>query len=333
MDFEPRFLGRFSAQEWPRISYTQVHCRDRKNACHFNMEFLNMDYSFPHYLLAKQSVDDRALNKGVLNALKSNLASQPIRIIELGAGIGTMLRRLIRWDVIRQAEYVMVDEMPENIEAASEWIPQWGEEAGLGVERLGQAQFRWFDQTRSIRIALQQKDLFDVIEEGRAPSDLLIAHAVLDLLPMPDSMPGLLSLTGKLAWLTVNFDGLTALEPAIDTALDGKIEKLYHESMDNRPTGGDSRCGRHLFAHIRSAGAEILAAGSSDWVVYAVNGDYPDDEAYFLHFVLHFLETSLADHPELDANAFAAWLRERRAQVERGELVYMAHQMDFLVRR
>ena len=84
-----------------------------------------MEYSFPHYLLSKQSVDDRALNKDVLNALRANLPEQPIRIIEVGAGIGTMLRRLIQWDVIHKAEYVLVDEIAENIEYASAWIPQF----------------------------------------------------------------------------------------------------------------------------------------------------------------------------------------------------------------
>ena len=62
-----------------------------------------MEFSFPHYLLSKQSVDDRALNQHVLNELRRRLPAQPIRIMEMGAGIGTMLRRLMRWDVIRQA--------------------------------------------------------------------------------------------------------------------------------------------------------------------------------------------------------------------------------------
>jgi hypothetical protein len=34
----------------------------------------------------------------------------------------------------------------------------------------------------------------------------------------------------------------------------------------------------------------------------------------------------------LDADAFADWLQKRRAQIERGELVYIAHQMDFLAK-
>ena len=294
-----------------------------------------MEYSFPHYLLSKQSVDDRALNKDVLHALKAHLPQQPIRIIEVGAGIGTMLRRLIRWDVIQQGEYVLVDEMAENIEYASDWIPQWAGEAGWGVERSAHlsGQLRMFDEAHDVRIHLEQADVFDFIQKNKAQADLLIAHAFLDLLPMPESLPKLLSLTKSLAWLTINFDGVTTFEPATNAVLDERIERLYHQTMDTRPSGGDSKSGRHLFGHLRSAGADILAAGASDWVVHAVNGKYLDDEKYFLHFILHFFEESLTGHPELGADVFADWLKERGAQIERGELVYIAHQMDFLVKR
>jgi len=114
--------------------------------------------------------------------------------------------------------------------------------------------------------------------------------------------------------------------------LDTKIERLYHETMDTRPSGGDSQSGRHLFGHLRQVGAKIETAGASDWVVYPHSGQYPDDEAYFLQFILHFFEASLRNHPELDEAAFENWLRKRREQVARGELIYIAHQMDFLVR-
>ncbi|HET7142739.1 MAG TPA: hypothetical protein VFI68_01860, partial [Anaerolineales bacterium] len=107
---------------------------------------------------------------------------------------------------------------------------------------------------------------------------------------------------------------------------------LYHASMDARTTGGDSRAGRHLFGHLRKAGAEVLAAGASDWVVHSVNGKYPADEAYFLHFILHFFEESLMGHEQLDGIEFADWIKERRSQIDRGELVYIAHQMDFLAK-
>ena len=291
-----------------------------------------MNYSFPRYLLSKQSVDDRALNKDVLSALKANLSTEALTIIEVGGGIGTMLARLLRWNVIAKANYTLVDEMEENIRFAHTWLPEWARKNGLETEEIGTNELYIFDARRDLRVQLVQADVFDFIEQKAEPADLLIAHAFLDLLPMPDSLPKLFSLTENLAWLTVNFDGVTSLEPVVDPGLDAKIERLYHESMDSRPSGGDSRSGRHLFGHLKQAGTEIVSAGASDWVVYPVDGQYPADEAYFLQFILHFFEESLGGHPELDAVFFADWLEKRRGQVDRGELVYIAHQMDFLAR-
>jgi hypothetical protein len=294
---------------------------------------MNMEYSFPRYLLSKQSVDDRALNKDVFNALKSHLPQKPLRIIEVGAGIGTMIKRLVSWEVLRHAEYVLVDEMSENIEYARAWILQWAQEAGLSVERSADNNIHIFDSSRDIHIQFVQADVFDFIQKNKTPADLLIAHAFLDLLPMPESLTKLLTLTNGLAWLTLNFDGVTTLEPTIDAALDERIERLYHKTMDERHTGGSSKSGRYLFSHVQRAGAEILAAGAADWVVYGANGKYPQDEAYFLHFILHFFEESLKGNAELDENVFADWLQKRHEQIERGELTYVAHQLDFLVKK
>jgi hypothetical protein len=95
---------------------------------------------------------------------------------------------------------------------------------------------------------------------------------------------------------------------------------------------GDSRTGRHLFAHLQATGAEVLAAGSSDWMVFAGANGYPADEAYFLHFIVHTIHTALTGYPALDAERFTAWIAQRHAQVEQGTLVYMAHQLDVLGR-
>jgi len=183
-----------------------------------------------------------------------------------------------------------------------------------------------------------QADVFDFIRSQPPGADLLIAHAFLDLLPLPESLSKLFSLVkpGGLAWLTINFDGMTTFEPVVDPTLDDKIEMLFHKTMDERSTNGvwsgDSQTGRHLFGYLQANGVELLASGASDWVVHPVNERYPADEAYFLNFILYFFETSLTGRPDLDQADFARWLAERRAQVERGELVYIAHQLDFLVR-
>ncbi len=292
-----------------------------------------MDYSFPRYLLAKQAIDDRALNRQVLDALRLSLPLTEVRVIEVGAGMGNMLARLLSWDILTCAEYIHVDAMAENITFALEWLPRWAARAGMRVERTGPNRLRICDADRDVSVTLEQADVMEFIERGPAPADLLIANAFLDLLPMPKSLPRLLALTKDLAWLTLNFDGLTSLEPTIDAALDEKIERLYHETMDTRPSGGDSRSGRHLFGYLREAGAEILAAGASDWAVYARNGQFTAEESYFLGYILHFFEESLAGHPELEPEKLAGWLQRRHGQVERGELVYIAHQMDFLARK
>jgi hypothetical protein len=244
-----------------------------------------------------------------------------------------MLRRLVEWNLFCTGEYVLVDAMQENISYARDWIPLWAAEAGLSVERIGQDYLQLSDRSRDIQIRFECADVFDFAERNKAPADILIGHAFLDLLLMPESLKSLFTLTKGLAWLTINFDGMSSLQPAIDPALDEKIEGLYHESMDARITGGDSHTGRKLFEHLRYADAEILAAGASDWVVHPGEGEYPADEKYFLHFILHFFEESLKNSEQLEANTFKQWLEKRHEQIECGELVYIAHQMDFLVRK
>jgi hypothetical protein len=289
-------------------------------------------YSFTRYLLAKQSVDDRALNRHVLDALVANLPSRRLRVLEIGAGMGNMLARLLSWHVLAHADYIHEDAMPENIRFASEWIPRWAERNGMRVENVDATSFRIADETRDVNIRLLQQDFSSLVGSHREPADLLVANAFLDLLHLPESLPQVLSLTRHLAWLTINFDGLTVFEPVLDPALDEQIVRLYHRTMDERPTGGDSHAGRHLLSRLSNLGVHILAAGSSDWIVYPRDGAYPDDEGYFLEYILHFFEESLLNHPDLDPRALASWLAARRGQIRRGELVYLAHQLDLLVR-
>jgi hypothetical protein len=94
-----------------------------------------------------------------------------------------------------------------------------------------------------------------------------------------------------------------------------------------RPAG-ESRTGRRLFAHLRAAGAPPLAAGASDWVVHAgPDGAYPGDEAAFLADILQTIEH--AWDGRVAPAGLAGWLAARRRQLITGELVYIAHQLDF----
>jgi len=299
------------------------------------------EYSFVRYLAAKKSVDDRALNRHVWETLASGLpagtAASPLRALEIGAGIGTMLERALDWELLTNADYTAIDAQAENIATARQRLVDWSSQRGcqavktgdrLMLERMGQR----------ISVDLEAADLFDFIRrhQGRRAWDLVIAHAFLDLVDIPSSLPKILSLLspGGLFYFTINFDGATLLEPLVDPVFDDLVQQLYHRTMDERITGGaasgDSRAGRHLGAQVVQAQAESLDAGASDCVVLPEAGRYPADEAYFLHFILHTLYTALRGHPELDTRRFEAWTARRHQQVEQGELVYIAHQIDFV---
>ncbi len=279
---------------------------------------MERDYSFARYLAAKKSVDDRALNPHVSETLSNVLTgTENLSVLEVGAGIGTMVERLYeRQTLLSGTSYLAIDAQANMIETAQERLRPLTEEYALELEVI---------------------DLLNFLarEQGRRNWDLLIAHAFLDLVNLKTTLPQLIALLkpGGLFYFTINFDGETILYPVIDRELDEQIIALYHRTMDTRMVdgrrSGDSQTGRKMFAHLPAAGAEILDAGSSDWVVYPRAGGYEADEAYFLHYIVHTIARALEGNPDLDRNYFAAWIAQRHAQIEAGTLVYIAHQLDF----
>jgi SAM-dependent methyltransferase len=299
------------------------------------------DYTFTRYLAAKKSVDDRALNAYVWGKLAEWLSyfpvNRPLRVLELGAGIGTMVERLLERRLLRRVEYTAIDNQPENLRGAMSRLQGWGDRHGMRVESTPDS-IRLESDPSHVLVSFEITDVAEfVTRQATSPGwDLLIAHAFLDLVDIPLLMPNLLRRIepGGVFYFSLNFDGLTLLEPAIDPPLDDLIQELYHRNMDARcldgKPSGDSRTGRHLFTHLKNAGAQIWAAGASDWVVHAQPGGYPEDEAYFLHFIIHTIYQALRGHPDLEAARFDAWVAERHAQIDCRELVYIAHQLDFI---
>jgi SAM-dependent methyltransferase len=290
---------------------------------------LKFERSFARYLAAKRTVDDRALNRRVwdamCNALPGQTASAPLQVIEVGAGTGAMIDRLVGQGILQHAHYLAIDVDERNLHVLRQQIPAWQAHApGAIIESETADIFEWIGR-----------------EPRRCVCDLFIAHAVLDLFNLPRALPQLLALLkpGGLCYFTLNFDGATIFEPEIDPAFDAEIERLYHQTMDGRAVdgelSGDSRSGRHLFQLLRQNRVDIIAAGSSDWVVYADRAGYHDDEAYFLHFIVDTLRGALENQPQLISHRaeFLNWIKRRHAQIERGELVYIAHQIDFLGRK
>lgn len=306
------------------------------------------DDSFPRYLAAKRTVDDRALDRRVWDVLAAELERRggAPDVLEAGAGSGAMVERLVGGGLVRRGRYTAVDVDAGVLAEARRRLPAWATERGIAaVKRGGGLEMRTADGV--VAVELVAADLAELLPEpGRRDSvtgrgyDLLVAHAVLDLLDLETFLPRLLApLTpGGLCYFPITFDGGTFFQPPLE--LDAQVAALYHESMDRRKAvgrpGGSSRSGRRLLAALPAAGVEILAAAASDWIVlpapHGSGGGYPGDEAYFLRYLLDTIEGALDDHPGLDRHAFAAWLRRRRRQVDRGELILIAHQLDVLGR-
>ena len=281
------------------------------------------EYSFVRYLEAKKTVDDRALNAGVWQVLANSLptatAESPLRVLELGAGIGTMVERLVELQILGHTEYTALDENATLIAELQQRLPR---------------RIRRGNSDIQLESLVGDALSFAAREENKHAWDLLIAHAFLDLLHLPTAVSRLLTCLrpGGLFYFTIVFDGVTILQPEIDPIFDTHIERLYHLSMDQRLTwgqsSGDSQSGRHLLSYLQQMGGTLLAVGSSDWVVVAGPKGYPADEAFFLHFIIDTIHLALRDQPEIDPDRFLAWINERHAQIERGKLIYIAHQLD-----
>jgi SAM-dependent methyltransferase len=297
---------------------------------------------FIRYLAAKKGLDDRSLNRQVWDhlarALRHRADSVPLRVLEVGCGIGTMVERLLDRGLLTRAAYTGIDVEPECIRVAAQRLHGYAAARQATLTDDSGGAMRFTTPAQDVSITLETVDLYDFLEREPEKSawDLLVAHAVLDLVDLDTVLPPLLSrlAPGGLFFFSLNFDGATILEPPIDPDLDALIEALYHRTMDTRRVrgrpAGNSRTGRRLFGYLKEAGARLIAAGSSDWVVFPGPDGYPGDEAYLLHFIIDTIGQALHGHPELAGSGFPAWIDQRHRQIEARELIYIAHQLDFL---
>jgi len=297
---------------------------------------------FIRYLAAKKGLDDRSLNRRVWDhlarAVRDRPDPAPLRVLEVGCGIGTMVERLLDRGLLTRAAYTGIDVEPEFIRAATERLRSYAAARHVLLAEESGGVLLFSTPGQEVRITLEVADLFDFLghEPGKSAWDLLVAHAVLDLIDLPTALPRLLAhlSPGGLFYFSLNFDGATTFEPPIDPDLDALIEALYHRTMDTRSRqgqpSGSSLTGRRLFGRLKEAGARVVAAGSSDWVVFPGPDGYSGDEAYFLHFIIDTISRALHGHPELAGSGFQAWVARRHRQIESAELTYIAHQLDFL---
>jgi SAM-dependent methyltransferase len=298
--------------------------------------------SYIRYLSAKKSIDDRSLNSHVFQTLSRTLkelyGDEEIKVFEAGCGIGSMVERMLAWGAFANASYIALDLELEYLAEATRQLVKYGNTAGMEVHKKSENVLVLQNYNQHIKIEFK---IGDVIEFARNNANLreyhlILANAFLDLIDIYSSLPSIFTLVrpGGLIYFTLNFDGVTSLEPTIEADLDRQVIALYHETMDHRlvfgKPSGDSKTGRRLLPFLQKSGLNILDAGSSDWVVFPTNGSYKDDDAYFLHFIVDTIYLALEFRPEINPEQLHMWRDNRHRQVEHGELFYMAHQLDVL---
>src|ERR1022692_4464843 len=100
----------------------------------FDEASMTLDYA--RYLAAKTTVDDRALNRQVLAELYRLMPADAPRILEVGAGLGTMVARLMDWAAVVAGEYILLDADRWLLDCSRRWLCDSGAERGLRCDPL-----------------------------------------------------------------------------------------------------------------------------------------------------------------------------------------------------
>ena len=190
----------------------------------------SMTSGYARYLAAKTTVDDRALNRHVLAELRRLMPAGAPRVLEVGAGLGTMVARLMDWGVVGAGEYILLDADRQLLDDSRRWLRDWAAARGLRSDLLPDGL-----QVGDLRVRLVHAELGRYLEAAHgAPADVLIANAVLDLVDVPAVLPGLLRLLvpGGVYWFTINYDGESIFAPGHPH--DDQVMQAYHRDMDER---------------------------------------------------------------------------------------------------
>ena len=157
------------------------------------------NFTYGRYLAAKKSIDDRALNHHVWQTLGRSLGQirkgEPMKVLEIGAGIGTMLVRAVERGLLAgPSTYVATDCDAERFRAARTYISQWARQQGHSLSWSGALAGRLRTDDADVSVVFDPISAETLADQPDKHTfcHLLIAHAVLDLIDFPSLLPKLL---------------------------------------------------------------------------------------------------------------------------------------------
>jgi SAM-dependent methyltransferase len=290
------------------------------------------------YLAAKRQIDDRSLSQSVWRKLRRRLRQAdrrgPLAVIEMGGGIGTMFDRswIGPWRPICNTPL---------IEANRDYLAECESRLKPLPYISTDSKNRYHGQAPSgvtFVLEISCADIYAAIDDPNMffRYDVVMAHAVMDLVNIPETLHGFQRLLrpGGLLYLTLNYDGLSCFLPQWETEFEEMLVSRYHLSMDNRiiegRRSGSSQSGRQLILYLLSAKLPLIAVGNSDWIVLPQHGGYTRGEAFFLETIIHTIQRQSQQDSAVDQHKLAQWAKHRITQIAAGELIFMARNLDML---
>lgn len=291
----------------------------------------------PEWLAARDPYDVAALDGAAISMLRAWAAQQPtdrpLRVVDLGCGTGAGLRRALGWLGGRAVHAYAVDGDPALLARLDVG------DSGAGLATVGDAAGSNRPQGQGVVLPVLA-DLLGPLDESGGPADgtvdLVVSHAVADLLPLDRFAMRVAALLrpGGYAHLALTYDGETAFAPTDDPRLDRRVTDAYHRHMDLARAGrfshGGSTAGRRLFEEVTAAGLDVVQAAPSIWNVRASDG--PAGRAV-LDSLVGFIVRSVSELGEPPPAELACWERARRAALNAGELGVRVRHVDILARR
>ena len=256
------------------------------------------------------------------------------RVLEIGAGLGTMVARLLEWDVSQRRRV----HAARRRRPAAAGLARLARDSGRPPAACARSSCRTGCGWATCGCGWWRPSSAATWSAGHGePADLLIANAFLDLVDVPAVLPALLRLLvpGGAYWFTVNFDGETIFQPDHPRRRrrpGGLLTATWIDRVRYGRPAGESRTGRRLFGHLHAAGAPPLALGlptgsCTPARTVATRTTRPTSSNASCR------RSRPPSQGRVDRADLADWLAVRRRQLAAGELVYIAHQLDVAGRR